>query len=141
MAKIANMNGQVTKKWSWLIVLTIVICFHYVGNYTTEGKKISKKVNNESANNQRAKVKLPQKQLKMISRLIDLESIYIQFHDAHIDPHIWHGIELRAKRNLASAISIYCGNADNSRNYFCDIYDKVSGKKIAEYDSLGFTVY
>ena len=135
------MSEQKTKKWSWLIVLAIIISFLCVENYTKADKKTSEKTNNESANNQEAKVILPQKQLKMINLLIDLESIYIQFHDAHVNPHIWHGIEERAKQNLASSIAIYCGNADNSRNYFCDIYDKVSGKKIAEYDSLGFTVY
>jgi hypothetical protein len=50
-------------------------------------------------------------------------------------------MDAQTKENFAVALAIYRGNLNNDTSYFCDIYDKMSAKKIAKYGAWGFKVY
>jgi|TARA_B100001971_G_C17807369_1_gene342328 hypothetical protein len=93
------------------------------------------------------KRELPQSSVKAIEDLIRQDAIYIEsYYDVYFDPDIWSLMEVRVKKTFTKALATYCGNkagADNSGEYYyyCTVYDKMSGKKIAKCDAWGFKVY
>lgn len=137
---VANVNGQEKKPFNnrWFIFLAIVI-FFFVGNYTTEDKKTSKSTATQTRDER--KRELTKGQIEYIEYLIKDDSLYVEFHNVYIEPTLWLKLDALTKESFTEALAIYCGNTDNSRRYFCDIYDKMSAKKIAKYGAWGFKVY
>jgi hypothetical protein len=61
---------------------------------------------------------------------------------AYVDPTIWQGIDVKVKESFAAAVAISCANERGSSLYYADIYDKMSGKKLARWSQVyGFKVY
>jgi len=71
--------------------------------------------------------------------LIDIQS---ENTSVYIDPNLWSGLDSGLKEDLSLSLAIYVGNERGKNLYWVDIYDKLSGKKLAKYSkSWGFKVY
>ena len=82
-----------------------------------------------------------------IENLMDLQSqgfitIQTENNKVYIDQNLWNSIDAIVKENLSLSLAIYVGNKRGNNLYYVDIYDKMSGKKLAKYSkSWGFKVY
>jgi len=63
--------------------------------------------------------------------------------DAYIDPLFWYKIDVFQKELLSKALALYCAekNDYNPDAASIDIFNVMSGKKIAKYSPWGFKVY
>ena len=82
-----------------------------------------------------------------IEALIDLElQGYIDIQPenirVYVDPSLWNGLDFKLKEDLSLSFAIWVANKRGKNLYWVDIYDKMSGKKLAKYSkSWGFKVY
>ena len=97
---------------------------------------------------QKKKETRPAKQLTQGQRnlLFDLQkqglvSLEPNLNRAHIDPGLWHQMDIKLKEDFAYCLAIHCGNEKGTQAYWAEIYDKYSGKKLAKYSSWGFNTY
>lgn len=87
---------------------------------------------------------LSQAQTDLINSYIDQGYLKFDYslNYAYVSPTIWLSIEFEAKQFLSTTIAIYYGNKNGTHPYRIEIYDKMSGKKLAEYSQdWGFEVY
>ena len=107
--------------------------------------------NGEPSKNNETNVKKTEKVLSLsssqIEYLMELQSqgfIDIQAENirVYIDPNLWNSIDSKLKEDLSLSLAIYVGNERGKNLYWVDIYDKMSGKKLAKYSkSWGFKIY
>ena len=116
------------------IVLALILIFAYLyfsGDNSEQHKSASKLSNT-------------QVQLEIINKLVseNVLRIEFQYNRAYISPEAWNTIEAIVKENFSRSLAIYCGNKKGTKLYWVEIYDKMSGKKLAKYSrSWGFKVY
>ena len=60
---------------------------------------------------------------------------------AYINPNFWAQMNIKKKEYITAIIAIYCGNYKKTYLYWAEIYDLMSGKKLAENGDFGFKVY
>lgn len=59
----------------------------------------------------------------------------------YIEPSVWRRIDAKGKEDFSAGLAIYVANKNNSTNYWVEVYDKMSGKRLAKYSrSWGFTI-
>ena len=68
-----------------------------------------------------------------------LQKFEVQLNKAHVNPTIWAGLNIDAKRGVAHTLARYCGVKDSSE--WVEIYDYYTGKKLAKYSGWGFKTY
>jgi hypothetical protein len=71
---------------------------------------------------------------------------YISFESGlnrvYVNPDLWAQTEYVGKEFLAAAAAIQCAINGNISTIYVEVFDKISGKKIAKYSELnGLTVY
>lgn len=57
-----------------------------------------------------------------------------------VDSSVWILSDAEVKRNLSANFALYFAELNRDNHYYCDIYDKQSGKQLAKYDIWGFKV-
>lgn len=84
--------------------------------------------------------KLSKKERQTIQELINQGFLKVEdrLNRAYISPNVWAGISFDAKKGLASALADYYH--DTLGHGWVEIYDKMSGKKLAKYSSWGFSI-
>jgi len=100
-------------------------------------------MNTEPSDRTEDKIELTDGQMAMFNDLQSKGLLLIEAENtaAYIDPGLWFAMDAKLKEDFAAGIAIYCGNQRSSTLYYADIYDKQSGKKIAEYSrAWGFKV-
>ena len=126
-------NKKRTSPSAWIIlILALIFAFIYFSNTGTDNRKSSSILQND------------QQQIELLNKLIGEGYLRIeaQYNKAYISLDIWNKIDANVKENLSRSLAIYCGNKKGTHLYWVEIYDKMSGKKIAKYsNSWGFTVY
>lgn len=120
------------------LLLTLLI-YPLVKKDTKPLKDINTKSTATQTRDER-KIELKKEQIESIKVLIEKDLLYIEYFKVYVAPFLWHGMDAQLKEDFAAALAIYCGNA-NDTTPFCEIYDKMSAKKIAKYDAWGFKVY
>ncbi|HBB90221.1 MAG TPA: hypothetical protein DC042_00440 [Bacteroidales bacterium] len=79
---------------------------------------------------------------KPIENLIEAGSLIIKYKDAYVPPLVWYNSDAQGKENFAAKLAIYATNKVGDDLYYCNIYDGMSGKKIAKWSkSWGYKVY
>ncbi len=126
-------NKKHTRAKSWIIILVFILFgILILSNIGNGPQKTPEKLSNSAA------------QIELLNGLINDGFLQIEAHynKAYIDPKVWNSIDVNVKENLSRGLAIYCGNKKGTHLYWVDIYDKISGKKIAKYsNSWGFKVY
>jgi hypothetical protein len=61
---------------------------------------------------------------------------------AYIAPGIWLSMDAKLKEDFAASIALYCANHKGTNLIWAEIFDKMSGKKLARWSQVyGFKVY
>lgn len=79
-----------------------------------------------------------------ILKLIDsdfIKKIDNSPHRMYVDRYIWDNINIDMKRDFTEKAGLYFAMKENSSNDMVEIYDYVSGKKLAQMGLTGFKVY
>lgn len=126
-------NKKRTSPGTYLaLALILVFAYYYFSSDNSEQHKSPSKLNNT------------QGQLEIINKLASENFLRIeaQYNRAYISPNVWNTFEANVKENFSRSLAIYCGNKKGTKLYWVEIYDKMSGKKLAKYSrSWGFKVY
>jgi hypothetical protein len=70
-----------------------------------------------------------------------IHSLNANGHTVQVNPIAWAYFDADTKKHFAGMLASYCDLHSTYRGQFLDVVDAQSGKKIAEYGALGFTVY
>jgi len=60
----------------------------------------------------------------------------IESNKVYVKPSIWEVMDYKMKENMTAAFAMYCAMKKGNSLVRIDVYDKQSGKKIAEYSGL-----
>lgn len=122
------------------ILLTIVSFFVLIIICSQLGNQSS----SSSSSSGSKKLSLTQSQEDYLHKLENdgYLSVEPSLNKASIAPAIWNNIDAKLKEDVSASLAIYCGNKKGTNLYWVEIYDKMSGRKLAKYSqSYGFKIY
>ncbi len=90
------------------------------------------------------KIELTKDQIAFLDKLVKQGLLVLkpELNQAYINPDLWAQMNIMQKEDISAAIAIYCGNVKGTNLYWAEIFDLMSGKKLAKYSKAwGFKVY
>lgn len=88
-------------------------------------------------------VTLPAEVKTMLENQISSGYLVIEqdFNRVYVASHVWSQLDYKGKENFAAFCAVYIGNQTGSNTYWAHMYDKQTGRKLAEWSqSWGFDV-
>jgi len=123
--------------WWWAILVFVVFCFIMF--------KVCNKVDNSSDSSKSLAsnhLTLTQGQTDYMEQLQKEGFVRFEYKNAFIDPGLWARMDVKLKEDVACSFAIYCTNKIGDDLYWCEIKDKMTGKKLAKWSkSWGFKIY
>lgn len=120
-----------------ILAAVLIIIFIY-GTYAGKAEE------DETSTIKPSRLNLTSEQNEFIIKLINQNLLKLnpELNQAYIDPSLWRQMDYDLKKDFGASLAIYCGNKKGTHLYWVDIFDKMSGKKMAKYSqSWGFETY
>jgi uncharacterized protein YpmS len=118
---------------AFIIVMIILVAI-------SPNDKTSNRSSEGSSNSQ---LQLTDSQVNLINKLEseDYLRLEVKYNKAYVDRSLWDNMDAKVKKDFTVTLAIYCGAKKGNNLNYVDIYDKMSAKKLAKYNSWGFEVY
>lgn len=127
-------KDKYNKKFNLIFGIILVVIILLLSQTIDHDKKEENKTTN-------TKVHIPESVIQEMKNLGLLYKLNPQLNEAYIVGSIWGSLPIDQKETIARTLALYCGQAKGNNLHWVNVYDHLSGKKLAKYsETWGFTV-